>query len=85
MLRFPLHRVLNPQSTRVVTVSNRSTTTKAPEKVEVFIDDKRVLVDPGTTVLQVGFIAVTVSCGMNCMQQSVILCSGNTLENFCGL
>jgi len=52
MLRFPLHRVLNPQSTRVVTVSNRSTTTKAPEKVEVFIDDKRVLVDPGTTVLQ---------------------------------
>jgi hypothetical protein len=38
-----------------VTVSNRGTVTKAPEKVEVFIDDKRVLVDPGTTVLQVGF------------------------------
>jgi NADH dehydrogenase (ubiquinone) Fe-S protein 1 len=63
--------VLNPQSARVVTVSNRGTTTKAPEKVEVFIDDKRVLVDPGTTVLQVGFIAVTVSCSMYCMQQSV--------------
>lgn len=52
MLRFPLHLVLNPQSARVVTVSNRGTATKAPEKVEVFIDDKRVLVDPGTTVLQ---------------------------------
>jgi hypothetical protein len=45
---------MNPQSARVVTVCNRGTTTKAPEKVEVFIDDKRVLVDPGTTVLQVG-------------------------------
>jgi len=27
--------------------------TAPPEKVEVFIDDKRVLVEPGTTVLQV--------------------------------
>jgi len=53
MLRFPLHRVLNPQSARVVTLCSRGTATKAPEKVEVFIDDKRVLVDPGTTVLQV--------------------------------
>lgn len=26
---------------------------KAPEKVEVFVNDKKVLVDPGTTVLQV--------------------------------
>jgi len=85
MLRFPLHRVLNPQSAWVVTVSNRGTTTKAPEKVEVFVDDKRVLVDPGTTVLQVGFISVTVSCVMYCMQQSVALCSGYTLKNFCGL
>ena len=85
MLRIPLHRVLNPQSARVVTVSNRGTATKAPEKVEVFIDDKRVLVDPGTTVLQVGFIAVTVNCGMYCLQQSVVRCSGYTLENFCGL
>jgi hypothetical protein len=68
-----------------VTVSNRGTTTKAPEKVEVFIDDKSVLVDPGTTVLQVGSVAVTVSGGMNCMQQSVVLCSSYTLEYFCGL
>ena len=28
-------------------------TEAAPEKVEVFVDDQRVLVDPGTTVLQV--------------------------------
>jgi len=62
-----------------VTVSNRGTATKAPEKFEVFIDDKRVLVDPNTTVLQVGFIAVAVSCGMYCLQQSVVLCSGCTL------
>ena len=26
---------------------------KAPEKLEVFIDDKPVMVDPGTTILQV--------------------------------
>jgi hypothetical protein len=77
--------VLNPQSARVVTVSNRGTTTKAPEKIEVFIDDKSVLVDPGTTVLQVGFISVIIRCGTYCMQQIVDLCSGYTLENFCGL
>lgn len=29
---------------------------KAPEKIEVFIDDKPVMVLPGTTVLQVGRI-----------------------------
>lgn len=26
----------------------------APEKIEVFVDDQKVLVDPGTTILQVG-------------------------------
>ena len=31
----------------------RTLSTSAPEKVEVFIDDKPVLVEPGTTVLQV--------------------------------
>jgi len=31
----------------------------APEKVEVFIDDKRVLVEPGSTVLQVSFSLIT--------------------------
>ncbi|KAJ9584415.1 hypothetical protein L9F63_021235, partial [Diploptera punctata] len=52
MLRFPLHRVLNPQCARVVTLCTRGTATKAPEKIEVFVDDKPVLVEPGTTVLQ---------------------------------
>ncbi|KAJ4443327.1 NADH dehydrogenase Fe-S protein subunit 1 ndufs1 [Periplaneta americana] len=52
MLRLPLQRVLNPQNARVVTLCSRGSATKAPEKIEVFIDDKRVLVDPGTTVLQ---------------------------------
>jgi len=31
----------------------RCNSTQAPEKIEVFIDDQKVLVDPGTTVLQV--------------------------------
>jgi hypothetical protein len=55
-----------------VPIYNRGTATKAPEKVEVFIDDKRVLVDPGTTVLQVGLISVTASPGMSSMPLAVI-------------
>lgn len=30
-----------------------STTISAPSKIEVFIDEKKVLVDPGMTILQV--------------------------------
>lgn len=30
-----------------------ATTAPAPEKIEVFVDDKSLLVDPGITVLQV--------------------------------
>ncbi|XP_049855933.1 NADH-ubiquinone oxidoreductase 75 kDa subunit, mitochondrial isoform X1 [Schistocerca gregaria] len=51
MLRLPVSRVLalqRPQTASCI----RGTANKAPEKLEVFIDDKRVLVDPGTTVLQ---------------------------------
>ena len=33
--------------------SRRHNSGKAPEKIECFIDGKKVLVDPGTTVLQV--------------------------------
>jgi hypothetical protein len=60
MLRIPLMRVLNPvSSARCLTQASRTNSTQAPaaapEKVEVFIDDKSVLVDPGTTVLQVRF------------------------------
>jgi hypothetical protein len=63
MLRFPLHRVLNPQSAWAGLICSRGTVTKTPEKLEVFIDDKRVLVDPGTTVLQVGNILVLLNLG----------------------
>ena len=35
-----------------VTARTNSTTTQKPEKLEVFVDDKRVLVDPGTTIIQ---------------------------------
>lgn len=35
----------------------------APEKIEVFIDDQPVMVEPGTTVLQVGVGTVVIdSC-----------------------
>lgn len=49
MLRLQLSRALPLIR---VTFSARASSTSAPEKIEVFIDDKRVLVDPGTTVLQ---------------------------------
>ena len=51
MLRLPLLRSL-PQATRAL-AGTRCNSTQAPEKIEVFIDDQKVLVDPGTTVLQV--------------------------------
>lgn len=35
--------------------SSAATPAKAPEKIEVFVDDQSVLVEPGTTVLQVSF------------------------------
>ncbi|XP_059472269.1 NADH-ubiquinone oxidoreductase 75 kDa subunit, mitochondrial [Neocloeon triangulifer] len=53
MLRVPLLRALNSaNSARCLVQTSRASGTQAPEKVEVFIDDKSVLVDPGTTVLQ---------------------------------
>lgn len=50
MLRLPLLRSI-PQVTRALGASTYAT--GAPEKIEVFVDDQPVLVDPGTTVLQV--------------------------------
>lgn len=48
-MRIPARRLLN-----VARVGSPfRAMSSAPEKVEVFIDDKRILVDPGTTVLQV--------------------------------
>ncbi|XP_059618641.1 NADH-ubiquinone oxidoreductase 75 kDa subunit, mitochondrial [Phlebotomus argentipes] len=56
MFRTPLARALALGSpTKAVGVAVRSSATvpaKAPEKIEVFIDDKPVMVDPGTTILQ---------------------------------
>lgn len=49
-LTVPIYRALGAQ---LLYPSIRGTATKAPEKIEVFIDDKPVMVDPGTTVLQV--------------------------------
>lgn len=55
MLRLPvtvpIYRALGGQ----LAICLRGAATKAPEKIEVFVDDKPVLVDPGTTVLQVNF------------------------------
>ncbi|CAB4034536.1 Hypothetical predicted protein, partial [Paramuricea clavata] len=36
---------------KLTTVNNYSADA-APEKIEVFVDDQKVLVDPGTTILQ---------------------------------
>lgn len=32
---------------------NAAATSTTPKKIEVFIDDKKILVDPGLTILQV--------------------------------
>ena len=50
-LRIPLARVL-AKPNGVISSGTRAASS-APEKVEVFVDDNKVLVDPGTTVLQV--------------------------------
>lgn len=62
MLRSPLKRALSlGVPTRalvgVSVVQHRGTANvaKAPEKIEVFVDGISVMVDPGTTVLQVSF------------------------------
>jgi NADH dehydrogenase (ubiquinone) Fe-S protein 1 len=51
MLRIPLVRAV--PTVNAIKCSVRGTATQAPEKIEVFIDDKKVMVEPGTTVLQV--------------------------------
>lgn len=70
MLRIPLLRALNSASSaRCLTQASRANSNQAPasapEKVEVFIDDKSVLVDPGTTVLQASFLFSQPSLGSN--------------------
>lgn len=56
MLRLTINKIasgakLSPKPLCVVTRSSGDVA-KKPEKIEVFIDDKPVLVEPGTTVLQ---------------------------------
>uniref|UniRef100_A0A1Q3FLK2 NADH-ubiquinone oxidoreductase 75 kDa subunit, mitochondrial n=1 Tax=Culex tarsalis TaxID=7177 RepID=A0A1Q3FLK2_CULTA len=57
MLRTPLTRALTLGATRagpsqVVRTAASNTPAKAPELIEVFVDDQPVMVAPGTTVLQ---------------------------------
>lgn len=57
MFRYTLTKALTNSNGRFVNVtwvrSTGSAPAKIPEKIEVFVDDKSVLVEPGTTVLQV--------------------------------
>lgn len=59
MFRTTLTRALTGTNGRLVTILNVraagsvATPAKAPEKIEVFVDDQSVWVEPGTTVLQV--------------------------------
>lgn len=54
MLRQPLSKALSLPSltSRVAPLAARKYA-QAPEKVEVFIDDKPIHVEPGSTILQV--------------------------------
>ena len=55
MLRVPISRALirAGTATRTAVRTTGTVPAKAPEKIEVFIDDKPVMVEPGTTILQV--------------------------------
>lgn len=57
MLRAPLTRALvvgvRCPATQTAVRTTATTPAKAPEKIEVFVDDVPVMVEPGTTVLQV--------------------------------
>ncbi|XP_017782760.1 PREDICTED: NADH-ubiquinone oxidoreductase 75 kDa subunit, mitochondrial [Nicrophorus vespilloides] len=54
MLRLGISKVLSGAKIQHVAVVSRAASdiAKKPEKIEVFIDDKSVMVEPGTTVLQ---------------------------------
>jgi len=51
MLQLRNKSTLVHQHARALVTATRSNSTAPPEKVEVFVDDKSVLVDPGTTIL----------------------------------
>lgn len=54
MLRLPVCRALSwgKISPKHLAVTIREAGNQPPQKIEVFIDDKKVMVEPGTTVLQ---------------------------------
>lgn len=56
MFRLSLAKSINSCGGRFVLgirTNSSATPAKAPEKIEVFVDDQSVFVEPGTTVLQV--------------------------------
>lgn len=55
MFRLCLAKSLTGANNRLVLAVRTTATTpaKAPEKIEVFVDDQSIFVEPGTTVLQV--------------------------------
>lgn len=53
MLRIGAQQLLRYGGGRAFVLGGARTQSSAPEKIEVFIDDKPVMVEPGTTVLQV--------------------------------
>ncbi len=66
MLRTPLTRTLSlggPSRVFAIVRTSATATTpaKVPEKIEVFVDDQSVFVDPGTTVLQVRIHSIHIS------------------------
>lgn len=69
MLRLCFAKSLNGSNGRfllaVRSSSSAATPAKAPEKIEVFVDDQSVFVEPGTTVLQVSFNSQFQSDGKN--------------------
>lgn len=60
MLRQPLSKALSLPSltSRVAPLAARKYA-QAPEKVEVFVDDKPIHVEPGSTILQVNVTIIT--------------------------
>lgn len=52
MLRSGLHLCRRNTKSLIGKARTSATAAQKPEKLEVFVDDKRVLVDPGTTIIQ---------------------------------
>lgn len=76
MLRAPLARTLALGArgpTLAVIRTTATTPAKVPEKIEVFVDDQSVMVEPGTTVLQVREEMQFFNAQL-CISQLIFLC-----------